>query len=580
MGRDADREIFFEKRDGRWVGTTGAAAVARARALAAGLHALGVRKGDRVAIVGETCSAWSRIDLAALAIGAVVVGVYTTSTAAQVAYTLGHSGACAVFYDAPAQRAKIDAARAAAPGSPEAGGESLAALAHVRPFSDLPALESEGEALLARDPGAFTRLLDAVGPDDLATIIYTSGTTGAPKGAMLSHGNIVSVVEALRGTLAVGPEDLGVGFLPLAHSLQRVAGYAGVACGVRGAYAESIEKLPEAWREIRPTVQASVPRIWEKAHARMQARLAAAGPFGRALFAWALEAGRAMAPFRMRGAEAAAPLGLRLRHALADRLVFQRVRAIFGGRVKFLTSGGAPISRELLELFYAMGILILEGWGLTETAAPATINTPLAWRFGTVGRPIRGTEIRIDEDGEVLVRGPGVFRGYYRDEAATRACMTDDGFFRTGDIGSLDADGYLRITDRKKCLIVTSSGKKIAPAVVEEAIKSRSALVSQVYVHGDRRSFLVALVTLDPEEARRAADPEAEVAGAVRRANEALSRPEGVKRWRVIPREFSQEDGLLTPTLKQKRKEIAARYAAEIEALYAEAGPADAEARS
>jgi long-chain acyl-CoA synthetase len=570
LARDADQEILYEKKGGRWVATTGGRSLEETRALALALAALGIGRGDRVAVIGETCGLWSLVDLSTLAAGGVTVGVYTTSSAPQVAYVLGHAGAKAVFYDRPEQRAKIDAARAARPGSPEAGGQDLSALAHVFAFEEVPRLLGQGDAIHARDPGAFERLIAAGRPEDLATIIYTSGTTGPPKGAMLTHANIVSVIESLRAAMPLGPEDIGVAFLPLAHSLQRVAGYAGMAYGVRGAIAESIEKLPENWREIRPTVQASVPRIWEKAYARIQNGLATASPRRRALFAWALGVGREMARFRKEGRESEAPLALRAKHALADLLVYRRVRAVFGGRVKFLTSGGAPIGADLLEFFYALGILILEGWGLTETAAPATINLPGAFRFGTVGRAIPGTEVTLAEDGELLVRGPGVFKGYYRDEAATREAFTEDGFFRTGDIGLIDAEGYVRITDRKKSLIVTSAGKKIAPANVEAAIKAQSALVSQVYVHGDRRSWLAALVTLDPEESARAADPAAEVARAVEAANRTLARYEQVKRWRIVEREFTQEDGLLTPTLKQKRKAIEARYAAEIDALYAE----------
>jgi long-chain acyl-CoA synthetase len=559
---DAQRDLVYHKEGDRWTAVTGAQALERVRGLALGLHDLGVRRGDRVAILGETRPEWMLADLAILAIGAVTVGIYTTSPPPQVAHVLSNSGARAVFYDREEQRAKLAAVRADCP-----------ALEHILAFADMEALARRGEAALARDAQAFERLVAAVEPSDLATIIYTSGTTGPPKGAMLTHANLVSVIEAARDVLPLGPDDIGVAFLPLAHSLQRVASYGGLALGVRGAFAESIEKLPENWREIRPTVQASVPRIWEKAYARAQAAVEGGTAVRKALFRWAHGVGREMAEFRRRGAERFAPAGLKLRHALAERLVFRRVQAVFGGRVRFLTSGGAPISLEILEFFYAMGVLILEGWGLTETAAPATLNTPDAFKFGTVGRAIRGTELKIAEDGEVLVRGPGVFQGYWRDPEATREAFTADGFFKTGDIGELDADGFLRITDRKKSLIVTSAGKKIAPANVEAAVKKHAPLVSQVYVHGDRRSYLVALVTLDAEEARRlpggVAGAEAAVAAGFEAANRELARYEQVKRWRIVEREFSQEDGLLTPTLKQKRKAIEKRYAAEIEALYA-----------
>lgn len=569
-GPDADREIVFRKEGGRWVGETGAVALARVRAITLALALRGIRRGDRIAIVGETRPEWMACDLAILSAGAVNVGLYTTATAAQMAYVLGHSGARLLFYDRPEQRAKVEAVRA---GLPDLGD--------IVSFAELEGLIREGEAAHARDPLAFERLVASVGPEDLATIIYTSGTTGPPKGAMLTHGNLVTVVRACSSLFPMGPDDMGVAFLPLAHSLQRVASYGALANGVRGAFAESIEKLPENWREIRPTIQASVPRIWEKAYARVQAMVASGSPVRRALFRWAHGVGASMAEYRKRGAERFAPRGLRLRHAIADRLVFSRVRAFFGGRVRFLTSGGAPIALEVIEFFHALGILILEGWGLTETAAPATLNTLDAYKFGTVGRAIPGTEVKVAEDGELLVRGPGVFKGYWRDDAATAGAFTPDGFFRTGDIGEIDAEGFVRITDRKKSLIVTSAGKKIPPANVEAALKGASTLISQAYVHGDRRSFLVALIALDPEEAARRpeAEREAEVARAVAAANDTLARYEQVKRWKVIPREFSQEDGLLTPTLKQKRKAIEERYRAEIEALYAGEGAEGGTAR-
>jgi long-chain acyl-CoA synthetase len=558
LERDAAREIILCKRDGRWVGETGAQALAKVRSVAAALLARGVKRGDRVGIIGETRAEWALCDLAILSVGACTVGVYTTSTADQAQYILDHAGVRLAFHDSAEHRAKLGPAR-------EAVG-----------FAELEAFARSGDVHLAADPGAFDRAVAAVAPDDLATIIYTSGTTGPPKGAMLTHRNLCAVIEATRHLFPLGPEDIGVAFLPMAHSLQRVAGYGAMAMGVRGAFAESIEKLPENWREIQPTVQASVPRIWEKVYVKAQQKLGEASPLRRKLFAWALGVGRRMAEYRKRGAERFAPLELRAQHAVADRLVFTRIRALFGGKVRFLTSGGAPISIDLLEFFYALGILILEGYGLTETAAPATLNTPDAFRFGTVGRAIPGVEIQIDPaDGEVLVRGPNVFKGYWKDEAATREVFAADGFFRTGDIGELDADGYLRITDRKKSLIVTSAGKKIAPANVEFVLKRHSPLISQVYAHGDRRSYLVALITLDPEEAARAG-AEAEVARAVAAGNQELARYEQVKRWKVLPAEFAQEDGLLTPTMKQKRKAIAERYAAEIEALYAQGAPVEA----
>ncbi len=592
LAKGADESLFLVRRGGEWRGLTGRECARRVRATALALRRPdragraeaeggGLAKGDRVAILSDVRPEWAQCDLGTLAAGLVTVGLYTSAPAAQIGRLLTHAEAKVVFVDSPERLEKVRAVRGGCPAlrlvvafdDPEAPRPIVpGSLAPDRGEVPLSSFLRSGEEADRRAPAAYDLLCVSVRPDDLATIIYTSGTTGAPKGVMLSHRNIGAVIEAAKDLVPSGPDDLGVAFLPMAHALQRIAGYVGLANGVRGAYAESLERLFDDFRDVRPTLQASVPRMWEKAYARIRERIEAGSSVRNLLFRWALRAGTRFGEYRKRKAERFAPLRLRLEHALADRLVFRRIRDFFGGRVRYLTSGGAPISTEILEFFYAMGILILEGWGLTETAAPATLNTPDAFRFGTVGRPIPGVLLTIAApDGEVLVRGPGVFRGYYRDEEATREAFTPDGFFKTGDIGEIDEDGFLRITDRKKNLIVTSAGKKIAPAAVEALIK-RCPLVSQVYLHGDRRAYLVALITLDRVEAA-GKDPAAvlrAVGSAVDAANAELARYEQVKRFRLLDGEFTQEEGLLTPTLKVKRKAVEERYAHAIEELYAE----------
>ncbi|HBP20580.1 MAG TPA: long-chain fatty acid--CoA ligase [Planctomycetes bacterium] len=584
--KEFPHEVFAYVRDaaGEWQPTSWAAADQVVERMARGLIALGIEHGDRVAIVSGTRPEWVLCDQAILHVGGVVVGVYPTLPAAEVAYQLEHSGARLVFFEDAEQRDKLAEIR-----------ERLPQLEHLVAID--PAAKREGDldlaslaqlgAELSAGEERFAERWSAVGPEDLATIVYTSGTTGRPKGAELLHQNICYTVQTVAASLPHGDES-SVIFLPMAHVLQRVASYGGLVAHAEGYYTASYQTLMDDIREVEPTVQVSVPRIWEKLHARLHEHLAQASERRQRIFHWGLEVGREASPLLKAGQ--ALPLGLRLKLAVARRLVHEPLRArVFGRNIRYLTSGGAPIDTEILEFFHALGILILEGWGLTETAAPATVNYPDAFRFGTVGRPIEGTEVERAEDGELLVRGPGVFRGYFRDEEATRAAFDERGFFRTGDIGEIDAEGFVRITDRKKNLIVLSNGKNVAPQKIENLLQT-IPVVGNAMVHGDRRSYLVALICLDPEEAlpwaiRRGILPEGAQAEAmaelvddprlleyvdeqVRERNAALPRHEQLKRWHVVAETWSPEDGTLTPTLKLKRREIAARHAELLESLY------------
>jgi long-chain acyl-CoA synthetase len=481
---------------GGWEGTSNARAAQHVQHIAQGLLDLGVARGDRVAILAATRPEWGLADMASLHLGAVTVGVYPTLPPEEVAYILEHSGASVLFLERREQLEALDAVRG---GLPE--------LKHVVLFEgsaagaiSLEALEARGR-VVEGGPARFEAAWRRLGPDDLATIIYTSGTTGEPKGALLTHGNLTYVIEAGAQVLPHQPGDEGVVFLPMAHALMRVASYGGLLTGAAGYYNLDHARLMDDIREVAPTVQVSVPRIWEKLYARLQEAVAGLPPRRRRVFAWGLAVGREASALERRGEPL--PLALRAQLALARRLVHDRLKGrVFGARIRFLTSGGAPIDVEVLEYFHALGLLILEGWGLTETAAPATLNRPGAFKFGTVGQPISGTEVRVAPDGELLVRGPGVFRGYYRNEEATAAAFTDDGYFRTGDIGEVDADGFVRITDRKKNIIVLSGGKNVAPQKLENHFQT-IPLLAGALVHGDRRNYLTALFTLDPEEAVR-----------------------------------------------------------------------------
>lgn len=577
--RYGNRELYYQRRNGGWVPTSWRQALRQSAELAAGLWTLGCRHGDRVAIIAETRPEWTACDLAALSCGAVSVGIYPTSTAEQTVYILQHSEAKVAIVEDLAQLAKIATARHELPALAQIvliDGEEPTAL-------PLFSLAARGRALLNEDPELIMRQVETVSPDDVAILVYTSGTTGPPKGVVLTHRNLYATIESTQRFLPTSDRDVGVVFLPLAHSLQRVTGYSGLKCGVIGYYAPSIAEVPETWIAAQPTVVASVPRIFEKIHAKIMTGLAEQPPLRRKIFAAALSVGLARSRYLQQ--RQPVPTWLQLPYQLADHLVFSKIRArTFGERVRFLVSGGAPISVALLEFFHAVGLQILEGYGLTETCAPATVNQPHYFKFGTVGRALPGIELRIADDGEVLIRGEGVFKAYYRDPEATGAALDADGWFRSGDIGAIDADGFLKITDRKKDLIITAGGKNIAPQNIENLIKPEP-LISQVMVHGDQRHYLVALVTLDVEEFGRLCKQHGlsgpletlvthqvvrdAVGKIIEEKNATLARYETIKKFQIIPHDFTVESGMLTPTLKVKRRAIEAHYRELLNSLYA-----------
>ncbi|MBI2569684.1 MAG: long-chain fatty acid--CoA ligase [Candidatus Schekmanbacteria bacterium] len=584
---NAGRVIHYSLENGEWRPMTWAQAQEHVEAVAAGLDDHGCRHGDSVAIMGRTCWQWTVADGAILLFGGVTIGIYETSTPDQVAYIINHSESRVLFVAAgqPAERAM--AAWKTCPGLELVivWGGALPAGAPGR-VDSWDALLQQGRRLTAVNPQTADRLLAQVQPDDVATLVYTSGTTGPPKGVVLTHANLAFVARASNEVLPIGPDDVGIVFLPLAHSLQRVTLYAGLVGGLLGYFAPSLDALPETWKVARPTIMASVPRIFEKVHARIENTLAAAPPHRQALFRFAMKIARHRAALVRAGKPV--PLPLQVLHRCFDSLVFSRIRAVFGGRVRYMVSGGAPIGVELLEFFHALGILILEGYGLTETSGPATVNGFDAFKLGTVGRAMPGTELRISEIGEILIRGTGVFREYFKDPEATAAAFAGAGpdrWFRSGDVGDLDADGFLRITDRIKDLIITAGGKNIAPQNIENLVKSRSPLISHVVVHGDRRNYLVALIALHEDEllgwAERhglAGDYPAlcrsealrqHLEGAISEANRDLARYEQIKKFAVLEQDLTQDGGELTPSLKVKRRVVESRNRAVIESMYA-----------
>ncbi len=568
------------KRDGRWEDVSWAEMARRSRDVADGLAAFGVRAGDRIAIIGDTNLEWILADLGTLGAGAITVTVYQSNTPAECRYILENSGARLVFCDSAAQVAKIREVKASLPaleGLVRAQG--AAADGFERTLADL---EASGAAWSKDHPDAHAERVGALTLDDPASFIYTSGTTGDPKGVILTHGNWAYEAQAVHEAGILRPDDLVLMFLPMAHSFAKVLEAVWFRTGATCAFVESLEKIVDNAGEVRPTIMPSVPRIFEKAYNAVIAKgMATPGLKGK-LFALAMESFDAWAAARDHGKEYRS-FGLlvgrklvfpKLAHALAER---------FGGRMRLFVSGGAPLSARINRFFEALGFTILEGWGLTESAAGTCVNRPGSNAIGTVGPPVPGTEIRIAEDGEILVKGPGVMKGYHGNPAATAEALRD-GWLYTGDIGVLDEAGRLIITDRKKDIIVTAGGKNVAPQNLENELKT-DPIISQVMVHGDRRKFLSALVTLNEENARKWASENGIPAGAplhdhpaviarVQKTVDALNAKQAsystIKKFEILPRDFTQETGELTPTLKVKRKVITQRHQALLDAFYVE----------
>jgi len=547
-----DQPAYLEETADGWRPVSWGEAAERVEGLAQGLLARGVRRGDRVAILSRTRLEWILLDWAVMSVGAVVVGLYPTSSAKECEYVLGHCEAVLAFTEDEEQTRKLVSIRG-----------SLPTLREIIPFDWLEKLESDGRLARHLQP-------EPIEEDDLATLIYTSGTTGPPKGCMLTHRNLVTaatcVVEGMNQ-----PGDICLIFLPLAHSYGRLAHQAATHRGTTVALVTDVARVPEALATVRPTVLPAVPRVYEKVHANTLGELERAGGLRKRIGLWALGVGGRASRVEREGGRVTGLLALQQR--LAEQLVFAKVRERLGGRLRVGVSGAAPLSTEVMEFFHALGVPVIEGYGLTETASSATVNEPGDFRIGTVGRPVEGAEVRLAEDGEILIRSDSVFAGYYKEPEATAAALTDDGWLRTGDVGELDDEGFLRITDRKKDLIITAGGKNIAPQNLENALKT-SRFVSQALVVGDRRPYVTALVTLDDAEvAASGRDPQELVQELVDDVNSDRTRVEQIKRFVILPRDFSQEEGEVTPTLKLRRGVIHEHFADEIEKLYAgEAG--------
>jgi long-chain acyl-CoA synthetase len=575
--RYGDRVLYRFAMDGTWKTMSWREARACVRDIALGLISLGVSKGNRVAIFSANRVEWSLIDWANICIGALTVPVYSSSTASQLCHVLDHSGATVLFVDS-AEKLK----KSAFSGASSAVGriviiEGAAPADLSARFPPVISLAELGR--LGRDYGRehgdwFERRAESLGPDDDLTIIYTSGTTGEPKGVLTTHGHYLFILEAAATALECCEDDVTLQFLPFAHSFGRLEHFFIVAQGLSCGFARSLETIPRDLLAIRPTILISIPRIYENAYQKVRSRVEAGNRLRRAVFHWAASVGARWSRRERQHEKISVPL--RVAHQLAHRLVFAQIQTAFGGRLRLAISGGAALAPEIAEFFHSVGVLILQGYGLTESATVSHVNRPSRYKFDTVGLPLPGVECRTAADGEILLRGRNIMKGYYQDPTSAGEAVDEESWLHTGDIGEIDGDGFLRITDRKKDLIVTSGGKKVAPQMIENLLKA-DPLIGEAMVLGDGERHLIALVTLDRDRVLEWAKKEGLEIGAeeeiashprvtalikerIRAANKQLAAFEAVRNFRILPRGFSMENAEVTPTLKLRRQIIVERY--------------------
>jgi long-chain acyl-CoA synthetase len=563
------------KEGDRWVSKTFEEVREIVRPLAFGLVTLGVEKGDRVAILGNTRPEWTYFDFAALSIGATVVPIYQTNSPEECRYVLDNSDSKVVVVEDAEQLEKVRAVRDQLPQLEQV-------VLMTGSVEDAISMEDLAAKGAGGDDATWAALYEAVTPEDVCTFIYTSGTTGPPKGCIISHGNYRAMLNMVNGVSVIEDEDLAYLYLPLAHSFALLIQFGTFDLGTTLAYWERdpLKILPNL-AELKPTYFPSVPRIFEKIYTAATSGIEKEGGLKKAIFNWAIGVGEKMRAVERSGRQPG--FLLQRQYAFADKQVLSKIRNLFGGRIRLAVSGAAPINPEILRFFDAAGVLVLEGWGMTETSTAATISTPEDFKVGTIGKPFPGCEVRIADDGEILVKGPNVFQGYHKNPEATAETIVE-GWLHTGDIGEIEPDGFIKITGRKKDIIITAGGKNITPANLEAEIKQHP-LVSQCVVVGDRRPYLVALVTLDPEEAVKYAqendlpedpaqlaqnpDVRAAIEAHVEEINQSFARVEQVKKIAILPHDLSQESGELTPTLKVKRAVVAQKHEDAIEQLYA-----------
>lgn len=587
--KQSNRTAVMVKRGGRWNEIDWIGYRNTVESIACGLLEIGVKSTDRVAVLSEPCFEWAALDLAILGVGAITVPIYQNSTLDDILFILNDCSARVLVVESSSVYRRIkEAIRDAASlehlilieSKDRDATNSSPNTVSLPTVHSLEALQERGESALKHNPSLYERAVRNTDIDDLATIVYTSGTTGRPKGVKITHTQILSEVADAFPLLGVTFRDRSLSFLPYAHVLGRIEIWGHALIGYTMAFAEGIDRLRGNLIEIQPTIMVAVPRVFEKIYTGILNQ-AEVKPIQSRVFRWALEVGRHYSKVKM--TKQPVPLELQIQYQLARRLVFDKITAGLGGRLRFAVCGGAPLSQTIAEFFHACGILILEGYGLTETTAAIAVNTPFDYRFGTVGKAVGDVKFKIADDGEILVHSKKVMTGYYHDDASTALALQDE-WFHTGDIGELSAEGYLRITDRKKELIKTAGGKYVAPQRLEAFFKA-SRLISQVHIHGDQKKYIVALLTLNSEPIERFAlennisyqdreslyqNPQVKdlVRKAVAEANSHLASYETIKNFAILPQEFSIERGEMTPSLKLKRKVVERNYATLLEGLY------------
>jgi long-chain acyl-CoA synthetase len=581
--RSGDKPAQQAKRDGAWKTFTWKEVGETVRELAAGLLALGRKKGDAVGILSASRAEWVQADFAIFSVGCVTIPIYPTYPADLIQYIVNDAGVRTLFVEDATQLAKVLEVQGKMEGLEQIvvmqGHEAKEPSTRIMTWDQLRRLGREKQDALKSE--IASRVSDGR-PEDVATIVYTSGTTGPPKGVVQTHGNHMAALDAAAQTTTIAEGDVHLLFLPLAHSFARLESFIGIHRGLVTAFAENIDKLRDNLPEVRPHFICSVPRVFEKVYAGVLAKAEAGSPLKKKIFHWAVGVGKEVS--RLRQAGKPVPGGLAFKARLAHKLVFSKMHAALGGRLRFAVSGGAPLSREIAEFFHAAGILILEGYGLTETCPVLTNNRENRFKFGSVGLPLPSVEVKIAPDGEILGRGRNIAKGYFKRPDATAEVFLSDGWFATGDIGRIDEDGFVFITDRKKDLIVTAGGMNIAPQNIENLLKG-DPFISQVMVYGDRKPYPVALITINPEELTKFATAEGilsldpatlvkhpkvveRVARIVEQRNGELQSYAKIKRFTVLPGDFTAENGFLTPTLKVKRKVIRDKYQDAIDQLY------------
>lgn len=577
-----DRPAFSYKKDNQWVDISWKDFFQRAKCIASALIHMGFKKGNTAAIYSYNRLEWVLADLGILLAGGASVTIYHSLPFNQSSYIINDSESTFVFAENKAIIEEMKEKRTEIPNvqkviSFDNGVKEGDFIIGFKTFEDL------GRSYLRNYEKQIEENIEKIKLDDIATMVYTSGTTGVPKGVIQTHLNHLSMIEMLYDIGDIREDDVCLLFLPLAHSFAKAVEYVHPRFGIKIAFAESIDKVIDNLAEVRPTVFPSVPRVFEKVYAKVRAN-AEASPIKKKIFDWAISVGKKYGDYKIKGQKP--PLGLSIKHKIAHKLVFSKIHERVGGRIRFFISGGAPLSKEIAEFLWSVGLLVLEGYGLTETTPAISINTTREFKFGTVGKPLKWVEVKIAEDGEILARGPNIAKGYWKKPKETEEVFKPDGWFHTGDIGIIDEDGFLKITDRKKDLIKTAGGKYVAPQPIENAIKAGSPLISQAVVIGDARPYCVALITLNKDEVLNFAkakgldtsksyeeiinDPVivSEIQKVIDGVNSNLASFETIKKFRIIPQDFMIEDGSLTPTLKVKRKVIMERYKDIINEMY------------